>query len=153
SDRAQGVSRRHSRRARFDRRRRRRRTDRRGRGEHRRRLPRPLRWRRHQGLRAVCAHDLDADVQAVRAVRHARDRARVTGKERVNVMLHRESGVFKTSYAADMALYPLPIARWTVAAIVLLFAVVLPASLDEYYLSVINLVLIAIVGALGLNIL
>ena len=25
-------------------------------------------------------------------------------------MFHRESGVFKTSYAADMALYPLPIA-------------------------------------------
>ena len=68
-------------------------------------------------------------------------------------MLHRESGVFKTSYAADMALYPLPIARWTVAAIIVLFAVVLPLSLDEYYLSIINLVLIAIVGALGLNIL
>ena len=62
-------------------------------------------------------------------------------------MLHRESGVFKTSYAADMALYPLPIARWTVAAIVVLFAVVLPLSLHEYYLSIINLSLIAIVGA------
>ena len=42
-------------------------------------------------------------------------------------MLHRESGVFKTSYAADMALYPLPIARWTVAAIIVLFAVVAAA--------------------------
>ena len=68
-------------------------------------------------------------------------------------MLHRESGVFKTSYAADMALYPLPIARWTVAGIVILFAVILPLSLHEYYLSIINLSLIAIVGALGLNIL
>ena len=68
-------------------------------------------------------------------------------------MLHRESGVFKTSYAADMALYPLPIARKAVVLIILLFAVVLPLSLDEYYLSVVNLVLIAIVGALGLNIL
>lgn len=68
-------------------------------------------------------------------------------------MLHRESGVFKTSYAADMALYPLPIARWTVAAIVVLFVVILPLSLHEYYLSIINLSLIAIVGALGLNIL
>jgi branched-chain amino acid transport system permease protein len=68
-------------------------------------------------------------------------------------MLHRESGVFKTSYAADMALYPLPIARKTVGLIIVLFAVVLPLSLDEYYLSIINLVLIAIVGALGLNIL
>jgi len=68
-------------------------------------------------------------------------------------MLHRESGVFKTSYAADMALYPLPIARWTIAAIVVLFTVILPLSLHEYYLSIINLSLIAIVGALGLNIL
>ena len=68
-------------------------------------------------------------------------------------MLHRESGVFKTSYAADMALFPLPIARWTLLAIVVLFAAILPLSLHEYYLSIINLVLIAIVGALGLNIL
>jgi hypothetical protein len=51
-----------------------------------------------------------------------------------------------------MALYPLPIARWTVAAIAVLFAVVLPLSLHEYYLSIINLSLIAVVGALGLNI-
>jgi len=68
-------------------------------------------------------------------------------------MLHRESGVFKTSYAADMALYPLPIARWTVAAIAVLFAVVVPLLLGEYYLSIVNLSLIAVVGALGLNIL
>jgi branched-chain amino acid transport system permease protein len=68
-------------------------------------------------------------------------------------MLHRESGVFKTTYASDMALYPLPIARWAVAAIVLVFVVALPLAVHEYYLSVINLVLIAIVGALGLNIL
>src|SRR5262249_13108565 len=75
------------------------------------------------------------------------------GSSECNSLLHRESGVFKTSYAADMALYPLPIARWTVAGIVLLFTVVLPLSLHEYYLSVINLALIAVVGALGLNIL
>src|SRR6476620_8854691 len=68
-------------------------------------------------------------------------------------MLHRESGFFKTSYAADMALYPLPIARWAVAAIIVLFAVIVPLSLHDYYLSIINLSLIAVVGALGLNIL
>jgi branched-chain amino acid transport system permease protein len=68
-------------------------------------------------------------------------------------MLHRESGVFKTTYAADMALFPLPIARWTIAAILVLFALILPATLGDYYLSIINLSLIAIVGALGLNIL
>ena len=28
-------------------------------------------------------------------------------------MIHRESGVFKTSYVSDMAVFPLPIARWT----------------------------------------
>src|SRR5436190_4314409 len=68
-------------------------------------------------------------------------------------MFHRESGVFKTSYAADMALYPLPIARWAVAAFAGLFIVVAPFALNEYYISIINLVLIAVVGALGLNIL
>jgi branched-chain amino acid transport system permease protein len=67
-------------------------------------------------------------------------------------MLHRECGVFKTSYAADMAIYPLPLARWTVAGLAVLF-VVLPLSLSEYYLSILNLILIAVVGALGLNIL
>jgi branched-chain amino acid transport system permease protein len=68
-------------------------------------------------------------------------------------MFHRETGVFKTSYAADMALYPLPIARGTVIALLVLFVVIVPAVFGEYYLSIINLVLISIVGALGLNIL
>jgi branched-chain amino acid transport system permease protein len=68
-------------------------------------------------------------------------------------MFHREAGVFKTSYAADMALCPLPVARWAVAGFLFLFAVILPLSLHDYYLSIINLSLIAIVGALGLNIL
>jgi branched-chain amino acid transport system permease protein len=67
-------------------------------------------------------------------------------------MLHRECGVFKTSYAADMAIYPLPLARWAVVGLVVLF-VALPLSLSEYYLSILNLILIAVVGALGLNIL
>jgi len=68
-------------------------------------------------------------------------------------MIHRECGVLKTTYEADMALYPLPIARWTVAAIAILFFVVLPLSVHEYYLSIVNLISIAVVGALGLNIL
>ena len=68
-------------------------------------------------------------------------------------MFHRESGVFKTSYAADMALYPLPIAKWAVAAFAGLFIVIAPLALGEYYISILNLILIAVVGALGLNIL
>jgi len=52
-----------------------------------------------------------------------------------------------------MALYPLPIARWTVAAIAVFFFAVLPLTVHEYYLSIVNLVSIAVIGALGLNIL
>ncbi|HEX9326814.1 MAG TPA: branched-chain amino acid ABC transporter permease [Reyranella sp.] len=61
--------------------------------------------------------------------------------------------MLKTTYEADMALYPLPIARWTVAVVAVLFFVVLPLTLHEYYLSVANIVWIAVIGALGLNIL
>ncbi len=68
-------------------------------------------------------------------------------------MFHREAGVFKTSYASDMALYPLPIAKWTIGALALLFVVVAPVVLHEYYLAILNLIFIAIVGTLGLNIL
>src|SRR6201988_690143 len=68
-------------------------------------------------------------------------------------MIHRESGVFKTSYVSDMAVFPLPIARWTGVALAALFAVVVPLALSEYYLSILNLILMAVVGALGLNIL
>ena len=75
-------------------------------------------------------------------------------------MFHRESGVFKTTYAGDMALYPLPIAR-TSTIVVALVVVLLPFLLHgllgglsaNYYLSIVNLIFIAIVGALGLNIL
>src|SRR5262245_28158609 len=52
-----------------------------------------------------------------------------------------------------MALYPLPVARWTVAAMGVIFFLVLPLTLHEYYLSVANLVWVAVIGALGLNIL
>jgi len=68
-------------------------------------------------------------------------------------VIHRESGLLKTSYQADMALYPLPIARWAVAAIAALAFLVVPLLLSDYYLSILNLVSVAIVGALGLNIL
>ncbi len=68
-------------------------------------------------------------------------------------MIHRESGLLKTTYQADMALYPLPIARWAVAGVAALAFLVLPLLLSEYYLSILNLVSVAIVGALGLNIL
>src|SRR2546428_13891654 len=52
-----------------------------------------------------------------------------------------------------MGLYPLPVAGWTVAALAVLFFIVIPLTLHEYFLSVANLVWIAVIGALGLNIL
>ena len=66
-------------------------------------------------------------------------------------MFHRESGYYKATYAADMALYPLPIARWSVVAIGAIMCIA-PFLLHEYYVSIINLILVAVVGALGLNI-
>ena len=68
-------------------------------------------------------------------------------------MFHRESGVFKTTYVDDMELFGLPITKWTAAFLLVLFVAIVPLALHEYYLSIFNLVLIAIVGALGLNIL
>src|SRR5437867_4092373 len=50
-------------------------------------------------------------------------------------MIHRECGVLKTTYEADMALYPLPIARWTVGVLAVLFFLVVPMTVHEYYLS------------------
>jgi branched-chain amino acid transport system permease protein len=68
-------------------------------------------------------------------------------------VIHRECGVLKTTYEADMALYPLPIARWTMAALGVVFLLLIPLSLHDYYLSIANLVWIAVIGAIGLNIL
>src|SRR3979411_3357200 len=52
-----------------------------------------------------------------------------------------------------MALSPLPITKWAAAAFAGLFIVLAPLTLGEYYISILDLVLIAVVGALGLNIL
>jgi branched-chain amino acid transport system permease protein len=75
-------------------------------------------------------------------------------------MFHRESGYFKTTYVADMALYPLPIARWTVGTLAVVFLVLPPlvtalagGQAAEYYISIVNIIMIAVVGSLGLNIL
>jgi branched-chain amino acid transport system permease protein len=68
-------------------------------------------------------------------------------------MFHSETGVFKTSYVADMALFPLPIARYAVVAVALVFLVAVPLIFTPYLMTLVNLVLIAVVGAIGLDIL
>jgi branched-chain amino acid transport system permease protein len=68
-------------------------------------------------------------------------------------MFHSETGIFKTSYGADMALFPLPVARWTIAGLAILFVFVVPLVFSPYLMTLLNLVLIAVVGAIGLDIL
>ena len=68
-------------------------------------------------------------------------------------MIHRESGYFKTTYQADMALFPIPIGKYTVAGFAIVFFIICPLTLGEYWLSIINICAIAVVGALGLNLL
>lgn len=68
-------------------------------------------------------------------------------------MFHRESGYYKSSYAGDQALYPLPISKFAILALIVLFYIVAPLATGDRYIAQLNLVGIAIVGALGLNIL
>src|SRR5256712_4062119 len=67
-------------------------------------------------------------------------------------MINRECGVYQTTYEGAMALYPLPLARYSAlgggAVLVLL-----PLALDSHAMSLVNLMLLASIGAIGLNIL
>lgn len=68
-------------------------------------------------------------------------------------MLYREAGTLKTTYAADMALYPLPVSRWTIVGLIGVLIVVPPLFASGYVLAILNLILVAVVGAVGLNLL
>ncbi len=61
-------------------------------------------------------------------------------------------GDFKTSYARDMAIFDSAFARWCLA-LFLLAVLSVPLYASSYWLDVINRVGIAIIGAVGLNIL
>src|SRR6266568_2180496 len=73
-------------------------------------------------------------------------------------MLSAATGRFKTSYRADAAVRRTPLARtWFWGLLLIAFLVAgpgpLPQVLDNYWLDNLNRVWIAIVGAVGLNIL
>jgi branched-chain amino acid transport system permease protein len=61
-------------------------------------------------------------------------------------------GDFKQTYAEDMAIFETPLPRWLLAG---LFAVLATAPFvaTSYWMDVLNRILIAIVAAMGLNIL
>lgn len=69
-------------------------------------------------------------------------------------MLYRESGQFKTSYAADQAIFPIPQDRWAIVALLLIAFVIIPLTASDYWLSaILTPFLILSLAALGLNIL
>ncbi|EDP66678.1 ABC-type transporter, permease component: HAAT family protein [alpha proteobacterium BAL199] len=69
-------------------------------------------------------------------------------------MFYREAGIFKTSYAADQALFRIPLDRLFVIGVVVAAIVVVPLISNEYWLGSIMIpVLILSIAALGLNIL
>ena len=69
-------------------------------------------------------------------------------------MFYREAGLFKTTYPADQAIFPLPLDRWGVAVALVVAYAVIPAVADDYWLrSILIPFLIYSLGAIGLNIL
>jgi branched-chain amino acid transport system permease protein len=71
-------------------------------------------------------------------------------------VIQRECGVFETTYRDDMALYRLPLARVTAwGTVALLVALPLPFWLggDEHGMSIATGIMLAAIGAIGLNIL
>jgi len=64
-----------------------------------------------------------------------------------------ETGVFKTSYRADMALHRLPTARYAMIAFLLVMYVAVPFLASAYQVYVLDTILVACIGALGLNLL
>ena len=69
-------------------------------------------------------------------------------------MLYREAGQFKTSYAADQAVFPIRQDRFFIAAALAVAYIVIPAVASEYWLLTIMIpFLVFALAALGLNIL
>src|SRR5688572_23334139 len=62
------------------------------------------------------------------------------------------TGVYQTSYRRDFALRHTR-AEYTRLALLAAFAVILPFTLSQYWLSYVNLILLAAIAAVGLNIL
>src|SRR5216683_4518605 len=69
-------------------------------------------------------------------------------------MLYREAGQFKTSYAADQAVFPIRQDRWLVAAALIAAYIAVPLFASEYWLLTIMIpFLVFALAALGLNLL
>ncbi|MFQ5935767.1 MAG: branched-chain amino acid ABC transporter permease, partial [Acidiferrobacterales bacterium] len=69
-------------------------------------------------------------------------------------MLYREAGQFKTTYAADQAIFPIPQDRWGIIVFLVVAFVFVPLTANQYWLGpVFTQVLVFGLAALGLNLL
>src|ERR1700694_3744310 len=69
-------------------------------------------------------------------------------------MLYREAGQYKTSYAADMAVFPIRQDRIGIAVILLVAFVVIPLTRNEFLLNAVMIpFLVFALAAIGLNLL
>ena len=69
-------------------------------------------------------------------------------------MLYREVGQFKTSYAADQAIFPIAQDRWFVRGAIAFAFLAVPLFANQYlYTEILIPVLILSLAAIGLNIL
>ena len=64
-------------------------------------------------------------------------------------MIHRESGFYKTNYAADMSLYPLPIGRYAIIGAAILFAVQRYTSLHFFLYAGVGVVSCFVIGLIA----
>jgi len=67
-------------------------------------------------------------------------------------VINRECGVYQTTYEGDMGLYPVPLARYA-AVVAVGLLVLVPFALDSHSMALVNLITLAAIGAIGLNIL
>jgi len=69
-------------------------------------------------------------------------------------MFYRETGQFKTSYAADRAIFPIRQDRWGIAILLAFVFIVIPLASNDYWMGAILIpFLVFSLAALGLNIL
>ena len=69
-------------------------------------------------------------------------------------MIYREAGQFKTRYATDQAIFPIPQDLWFVVTVLVIAAVIIPLTANQYWLGPIaTQLLVFALAALGLNLL
>jgi len=68
-------------------------------------------------------------------------------------MINRECGNYKSDYRSDMALFPVPLQRYAIVAVVAVFYLIFPFLANEYWLNLASLIGIACISAIGLNLL